>query len=877
MSSEARFHPAVAMIGSALAIAACLIVETPGARTVVLAATLAACAALEWQRSRNVLSPMIVLVGVFAWLYVAKPLYVFDLGLISAGTRLDAIVVAGVWELALAQALAAVTITFCVVFVAFQVVVAQAAPVRRARSLTLNGERYRVAVVAVMPLDVLAFGILVRSAGGLGAYVDGLATRSESFAGLSFLTLAIVPVNLLLLIGLTARFRGDPGAPSRVLLGVLGFLALGSAFLTGGRASLLTGLVLPLLVVVHYAHRRIGPALAAVMGLAGVLTFVALGALLRDSQFSRAAGQGPVSLVQARLANLHESLVGGVEAIPFDSLVRIMGARQFNDLTWQSGDTYRSILTWPIPRMLWEDKPAGGGNAWFSETYVPRFYGDAKVESSISFIGESYANFGWAGVVLGSALLGTIIGLVHARFSGAADTFALPLYAVLLGFLLPVFRGDAYHNVTSVAFSVAVWFGLRLVLGRTNVTPDTTVLNARRRRARPTSARTEATTGARVTEPLCGVARRRTGVSFDETTTCSSGPPLLEVLRDNDPRKVAELMFAINGFFRSQSVSGQQRYATEISRHILAEMPGVQEIQASDRFGSSRYAQWLDLQLRLPITTRGTTLVSLTSRAPALMASQVVTIHDLFPITNPEWFNPRYAALHQRLLRHHLQHAAGIVVVSEPVRRQVVELAKPGIPVVVAPNARTPSLSMGNDGVERIMFPASYFLAVGSVEPRKNLRRLVEAYGHLPASVRRESPLLIVGGGAASFRGVGELRDIACDEVQFLGRVSDQELAGLYSGARVFVSLSLAEGFGLPVVEAASSMTGSMVLSDIPVYRWLIGAAQPVYVDPMSVDDITEGLRRAVDETPDPRLRDIGRQFSWSESAATVAALADRV
>lgn len=457
------------MIGSALAIAMCLVVESPQARTLVLSVTLAAFTALEYHRSRNVLSPMIIVAGLFAWLYVAKPLYVFDHGIISAGTRADAIVVAGVWEVALSQALAAVTVTYCLVFVVFQVVVARDAPVRRERPWALDGPRYRLAAGAVTAVDVLAFGILVRSAGGLGGYVDGLALRSESLAGLSFLTLAVVPLNLLLLIGLTARLRGDPGAPPPGLLGVLGILALASAFLTGGRASLLTGLVLPLLVVVHYAHRRIGPALAMVMGFAGILAFVTLGALLRDTQFNRAAGQGPLSLIGSRLSNLHESLVGGVEAIPFDSLVRIMGAQQFGDLTWQGGDTYRSILTWPIPRMLWDGKPAGGGNAWFTETYVPRFYGDAKVESSISFVGESYANFGWAGVVLGSALFGILIGLVHARFASSTDTFALPLYAALMGFLLPAFRGDAYHNVTSGIFAVAVWFGLRLVLGRPDV------------------------------------------------------------------------------------------------------------------------------------------------------------------------------------------------------------------------------------------------------------------------------------------------------------------------------------------------------------------------------------------------------------------------
>jgi hypothetical protein len=467
------------MVGSTLAIGTCLWVGSAEPRVLVLAATLAAFTGLEYHRSRNVLSPMIVVAGLFALLYVAKPLYVLDQGTISAGTRADAIVVTGAWEAALSQAVAAVVVTFCAVSTAFQVVVARGRPVRRTRTRVrvLDEERYRLAAVAVILVDVLAFAVLVRSAGGLGAYVDGLALRSQSLAGLSFLTLAIVPLNLLLLIGLTARLRGDAGAPSRPLLATLAVLAVGSAFLTGGRAALLTGLLLPVLVVVHYAHRRIGPAMAAAMAFLGVLVLVVLGALLRDSQFSRVAGQGPLGLVRPRMSNLHESLVGGVEAIPFDSLVRLIGARRFDDLAWQGGDTYRAILTWPVPRMVWSDKPAGGGNTWFTQTYVPRFYGDAKVESSVSFIGESYANFGWVGVVLGSVLFGILIGLVHTRLGGSAGAFSLPLYAVLLGFMLPAFRGDAYHNVTSVLFAVAVWSGLRLVLSGTGAKDAT----ARRR------------------------------------------------------------------------------------------------------------------------------------------------------------------------------------------------------------------------------------------------------------------------------------------------------------------------------------------------------------------------------------------------------------
>ncbi len=519
--SDARAFPAVAAVVAAVAVAACLLVDSPAGRIAVLAATLATSTALELARSRNVLSPVVVVAGLFAWFYVAKPLHVLEVGVISSGTSVDAIPVLGAWRSVMAEALLAVTVAFCLVNLAFQIVVAGRRPAPAPRPATtheLDPALFRLAAAAVVAIDVVAFGLLVRAAGGLSAYVGGLALRSDSLAGLSFLTLATVPLNLLLLVGLTARFRGVRGAPGSGLLLALGGLALGSALLTGGRASLLTGLLLPVLVVVHYARRRIGAVVAASLAFAGMVAYVALGALLRDSQFSRTAGLGPWDFVRARLGDLHESLVGGLAVVPYDSLVRVMGARAFGDLTWQQGATYRSILTWPVPRALWAEKPAGGGNAWFTETYVPRFYGDERIESSLSFVGESYANFGWAGVVLGSLLMGTLVGLLHARLrharlpgvGGSGDAFSLPLYAAVLGFLSPAFRGDAYHNVTGVVFAVAVWWGMRAVLTRVPARTAQSALASSRTVAAESSQEKRPASSRRLAgEPGVVAARRR--------------------------------------------------------------------------------------------------------------------------------------------------------------------------------------------------------------------------------------------------------------------------------------------------------------------------------------------------------------------------------
>jgi glycosyltransferase involved in cell wall biosynthesis len=330
-------------------------------------------------------------------------------------------------------------------------------------------------------------------------------------------------------------------------------------------------------------------------------------------------------------------------------------------------------------------------------------------------------------------------------------------------------------------------------------------------------------------------------------------------------------MIMINGYFRSQVVSGQQRYAREIADRLPGLIPGVEELGPTT-FSRSRYAQWLELQLRVPLRARRSTLVSLTSRVPVLPGRQVVTVHDLFPLTHPEWFTPTYAALHRRLLKHHLDHAAGFVTVSEPVADELRAELHRDVPVVVAPNAATAALV--GPGASELVTPPAYLLAVGNLEPRKNLPRLLRAYGLLDAGVREAYPLLVVGQEAAAFRAEPSLATAMPSGVTLLGRVSDAELAALYRSAAAYVSVSLAEGFGIPVVEAASAGTGHLVLSDLPVYRWVVGSDDAVFVDPLSEESIADGLLAATRTQPDPGShRTIADRFSWESSARVVAEL----
>jgi alpha-1,3-rhamnosyl/mannosyltransferase len=170
-------------------------------------------------------------------------------------------------------------------------------------------------------------------------------------------------------------------------------------------------------------------------------------------------------------------------------------------------------------------------------------------------------------------------------------------------------------------------------------------------------------------------------------------------------------------------------------------------------------------------------------------------------------------------------------------------------------------------------------LAVGTLEPRKNLPRLVAAYAALPTALQEAHPLVVVGPqgwqtGAtlAALESLGE-RCLA------LGHVSDAVLAELYRRCGVFCYPSLSEGFGLPVLEAMA-LGAPVVTSDISSLPEVGGDAVE-YVDPRSAESIQGGLQRVL--TSPERRRELSRlgeararQFSWGRTADAVVSALER-
>jgi len=233
----------------------------------------------------------------------------------------------------------------------------------------------------------------------------------------------------------------------------------------------------------------------------------------------------------------------------------------------------------------------------------------------------------------------------------------------------------------------------------------------------------------------------------------------------------------------------------------------------------------------------------------------VVTVHDLAVLRHPEAFNRWTRAYSPPVVPRVLAAARRIIAVSEFTRRELVELLRvPDELIRVVPNGVDDEFTPDGPAAE-----GEYVLTVGTLEPRKNLARLVEA-------ARRSGLELRVVGA----RGWGNV-EVAGNGVRWLGEVTDAELARQYRGALCVAYPSLYEGFGIPVLEAMAC--GAPVVTSRATAMEEIADGAAVLVDPNDPAELAAGIERAASQRAQlvPRGLERARAFRWGAIAeATV-------
>lgn len=256
----------------------------------------------------------------------------------------------------------------------------------------------------------------------------------------------------------------------------------------------------------------------------------------------------------------------------------------------------------------------------------------------------------------------------------------------------------------------------------------------------------------------------------------------------------------------------------------------------------------------------------------------VVTVHDTVPWTHPETLTPRGVHFHKAMVKRAWKYADAVVVPTHAVAGALGEIHHFGDRLRVIGGAPSGRLRVPVDAdvrAERLGLPERYVLAVGTLEPRKGLGHLIAAMAHPDAP--EDVPLVISGPdgwGDVDVHGEAERAGLSPDRVKVLGRVDDADLAVVYDRATVFVFPSLAEGFGLPVIEAMSFGT-PVIHSDDPAVREVASdAGVTVERDPR--ESYSERLAQAVYQVVnDPHLAsrlaiagpDRARMFDWRDSA----------
>jgi glycosyltransferase involved in cell wall biosynthesis len=231
-------------------------------------------------------------------------------------------------------------------------------------------------------------------------------------------------------------------------------------------------------------------------------------------------------------------------------------------------------------------------------------------------------------------------------------------------------------------------------------------------------------------------------------------------------------------------------------------------------------------------------------------------VHDLVPLHYPEWVHARTRRMHGAKYRHAARTCDVVIVNSRftaddvadtlSVSRERIHVAYPGVEPDFAPEG------------DRADLGRPYLLTVATLEPRKNLATLLDAYRRLGAT-----ELALAVAGAA---GWGEQPALELDGIVRLGYTPHDELPQLYRGASVFVYPSLYEGFGMPVLEAMACGV-PCVVSAHPSLDEVSGDAA-VRVDPRDADAIAQGIVRAQAEHDELVTRGLSHaaSFTWHEN-----------
>ena len=262
----------------------------------------------------------------------------------------------------------------------------------------------------------------------------------------------------------------------------------------------------------------------------------------------------------------------------------------------------------------------------------------------------------------------------------------------------------------------------------------------------------------------------------------------------------------------------------------------------------------------------------------------IATLMDAIPLAHPEWVTHSFRGIKNSLWRRSGGWADHVVTISEHAKKELVEWFRlPEEKITVTPLGVdhrwfvSPDQSDSDRVNAEYSLPGKFFLFVGTLQPRKNVARLIAAHRLLPHALRHEFPLVIIGrAGWECDAEVAALNEGDNGALRWLRYVPDKDLIPLVSSATALVFPSLHEGFGLPLLEAFAA--GTPVLSSNATSLPEVAGDAALLFDPKKPNEIAEAMKLLIkNESLAGQLVARGRQramlFTWERTAQMTAEL----